>query len=232
MPPSGTQDFDLDIAEIIEDAYERCGIAVRSGMDFRTARRSLDLLFIEWATKGINFWTIDEFATALPANTATLTLDQTTVGSDVADVLEIYTRTQTGTVNQSDLPIKRIGMADWANLPNKLQTGRPVNVWVEKRRDAPILHFWPVPDQAYTLVTHLLTRIDDTGTPASNTADVPWRFIPAMVAGLAMQISLKRAPDRFPLLETKYKEAWADAVNSDRERRPTRFSPNLNAYRR
>jgi hypothetical protein len=227
MPSSGTSTFNLDLRDIVEDAFEKCGLEVRSGMDYRSARRSMDLLFIKWAQKGVNFWTLEEATTALTAGTETVTLD-----ADVLDVLEIYTRTNAGTVNQNDLHVKPIGVKEWAQLPTKKTRGRPVNVWVEKLRDAPVLHLWPVPDQAYTLVYHQLVRIQDTGTPGTNTADVPWRFLPPLVSGLALEIARKRAPERIPIIEAEYREDWTDATSADRERRPTRFSPNLNAYRR
>jgi hypothetical protein len=227
MATSGTSTFSLDVRDLIEEAFEMCGLSVRSGMDYRSARRAMDLLFIEWATKGVNFWTVEEQSTALVAGTETVTLD-----AAVLDVLEIYTRTNAGTENQNDLNVKIIGLKDWANYPSKKSQGRPVNVWVEKRRDAPVIHLWPVPDQAYTLVYHVLTRIEDTGSPGTNDADVPWKFIPALTAGLAMKIAVKKAADRLPILAPIYQSAWDDAVAADRERRPTRFSPNLNPYRR
>ena len=227
MASSGTSTFDLDLRDIIEEAYEMCGLTARSGSDYRSARRSLDLLFTEWSTRGINFWTLEEASTSVAAGTATVTLD-----SDVLDVLEVYTRTNVGSTNQQDQHVKRIGVKDWANLPTKLSQGRPVNVWVEKLKAAPVLHLWPVPDQTYTLVVHQLTRIEDTGTPGTNTADVPWNFVPAMTAGLAAKIALKRAPDRLGLLTDLYERTWLDAESSNRERRSTHFSPNLNPYRR
>ena len=226
MATSGTSTFNLDLRDLVEEAFELCGLTPRSGMDYRSARRAMDLLFIEWAQKGINFWTIEEKTASLVSGTTTVTAD-----ADVLDVLEIYTRTNAGTSNQSDLNVKRIGLKEWADLPTKRTSGRPVNVWVEKRRDAPVLHLWPVPDQAYTLVYHCLTRIEDSGTPGTNDADVPWRFIPCLTYGLAVKIAEKRALDRLQVLVPKYRESWLDATSADRERRSTRFSPNLNPYR-
>lgn len=226
MPTSGTSTFTLDLREIVEDAFERCGLTIRSGLDYRSARRSFDLLTIEWSNRGTNFWKLEVATTALAAGTQTVTLDPT-----VLDVIETYTRLNAGTVNQSDLHVKPIGMDDYANLPTKNSRGRPVNVWVDKRRDAPVLTLWPVPDQAYTLVYHQLVRIEDSGLPATNNADVPWRFLPALVAGLAVHIARKKAPDRLQDLKLDYEEVWAEAVGADRERRATYFAPNLNPYR-
>lgn len=227
MPTSGTSSFTLDIRDLIEEAFEMCGLSVRSGMDYRSARRAMDLLFIRWVNEGVNFWTVDEQSTALVSGTETVTLDPA-----VLDVLEIYTRTNAGTTRQNDLNVNIIGLKDWANYPSKKNQGRPVNVWVEKRRDAPVLHLWPVPDQAYTLVYHVLTRIEDTGTPGTNDADVPWRFIPALTSGLALEIARKKAPDRIAVIEPVYREDWLNATSADRERRPTKFAPNMSPYRR
>ena len=225
MPTSGTTTFKLDLRDIIEESYELCGLTPRSGMDYRSARRSMDMLFIEWAQKGINFWTIEERTAALAAGDTSVT-----TAADVLDVLEIFTRTSSGTAQQNDLNVQIIGLKQWADLPTKRTQGRPVNVRVAKERDAPVLHVWPVPDQAYTLVYYALTRVEDTGTPGTNDADVPWRFLSALTYGLAVKVAEKRAPDRLVILEPKYAEKWLDATSADRERRSTHFSPNLSPY--
>lgn len=225
MATSGTSTFSLDVRDIIEESYELCGLTARSGLDYRSARRSMDLLFIEWAQRGINFWTIEERTASLVAGDTTVT-----AATDVLDVLEIFTRTNTGTTQQNDLNIRIIGLKEWADLPSKRSQGRPVNVRVEKKLGAPVLHVWPIPDQAYTLVYYALTRIEDTGSTGTNDVDVPWRFVPCLTYGLAMKIAEKRSPDRLAILRPRYDEAWLDATSADRERRSTYFSPNLDAY--
>ena len=224
---SGTQTFDLNLNEVVEDAYELCGLVATTGSDYRSARRSLDMMFIEWANRGTNFWTLHENQTALAAGQQTVDLDP-----NVLDIIEHYTRLNDGEPGQTDLHLKRIGVDDWANLPNKNSRGRPVNIWVEKTKEFPVLHLWPVPTKPYTLVWHELIRIEDTGNNPADNLDVPWRFIPAMVAGLAVRVAEKRAPERLQILFVKETTTWDDAVASDRERRATRFSPNLNPYRR
>lgn len=225
MTSSGTKTFDLSLNEIVDEAYSMCGLTARSGEDYRSARRSIDLLLVDWSNRGINFWTLRQRQETLQEGQATLTLDRETI-----DVLEAYTRSREGERQQTDLPLKRIGVKDWANHPNKLSRGRPVNVWVEKLKDAPVLHFWPVPDKEYEIVWHELAKSDDTGTNPQANADVPWRFLPPLVSGLAVKLAEKRAPDRLAILVPKYERDWDDAVAADRERRPTRFSPNLQPY--
>lgn len=224
---SGTSNFDLNLNEIVEEAYDLCGLTAKTAKDYRSARRSLDLMFIDWVNSGTNFWTLQENFTDLAAGVGEFTL-----AANVLDIIEQYTRTGVGTQSQTDLHLQRLGIDDWANLPNKLTQGRPVNVWVEKLKDAPVLHLWPVPNIPYRLVWHELIRIEDAGLNPSEDADVPWRFIPAMTMGLAVRIAIKRAPERLQILEGQYAKAWDNAVGADRERRATRLSPNLNAYRR
>lgn len=226
MAPSGTSSFDLNLAQIIEDAYDLCGLTVRGGSDYRAGRRCMDMLLIDWSNRGTNFWKLEEASTAVAAGTQDVVLD-----ADVLDVIEIYVRTGAG-VNQTDLSLERIDVAEWARRPNKLTTGRPVNVWVEKLRTGPTLHLWPVPDQAYTVVYHQLVRMQDAGSPATNTSDVPWRFLPALTAGLAVEIAKRRAPDRLPFLKPSYEELWLNAVASDRDRSALRLRPGVSAYRR
>lgn len=225
MATSNTRSFDMDLLEICEEAYDRCGLKMKTGYDYRLARRSLDLLLIEWQNRGINFWTLNEDTTALTAGSQSLALPTT-----VVDVLEFFIRIGTGS-SQVDHPVTQVSSSDWAAIPNKNTEGRPTNVWLEKSRGSHVLHFWPVPNQAYTLYYHQLLRIEDTGTPASNTLDVPHRFLPALVAGLAYRIAEKRAPDRKADLKADYEEQWMHAEAGDRDRSTLRLLPDMDDYR-
>ena len=125
---SGTTAFNLDLVELVEEAYERAGRELRSGYDLRTARRSLNIMFAEWANRGINMWTIDY-------GTITLVQGQNTYAlpNDTVDLLEHVIRTQANsTSNQADLTITRISVSTYATLPNKLQQARPIQVWVQR----------------------------------------------------------------------------------------------------
>ena len=223
MATSGTATFNLDLSEIVEEAFERCGSELRTGYDLKTARRSLNLLFADWANRGVNMWTFEQGSIPLVAGTATYNLP-----ADTVDLLEHVIRTGAGSAaTQADLTITRISVSTYATIPNKLQQGRPIQVWIE-RLNTPRITVWPVPDnsQPYTFVYWRLRRIQDAGN-GTNTMDMPFRFIPCMVAGLAYYLSMKipNAADRMPVLKQQYDEAWALAAEEDREKAAVRFVP-------
>jgi hypothetical protein len=223
MTTSGTADFNLDLTELVDEAAERCGYEIRSGYDLRTARRSLNLLFADWANKGLNLWTFDEGAITLVPGQATYTLPDDTV-----DLIEHYIRTGSG-ASQSDIAITRISISTYTTIPNKNATGRPIQIFIE-RLETPRLTVWPTPDDSttYTLRYWRMRRIQDAGTGA-NTMDVPFRFIPCLVAGLAYYLALKvpGGLERLPVLEAQYREALDMAMAEDRERAPVRFVPRV-----
>ena len=224
MALSGTTDFNLDLSEYIEEAFERCGAELRSGYDFRTARRSLNLLFTDWANRGINMWTIEQGTQTLSQGTATYTLP-----ADTVDLIEHVIRTGAGNAStQADLQITRISVSTYSSIPNKLQQARPIQVWIDRQQAAPQFTVWPVPDgsQTYQFVYWRLRRIDDAGNGV-NTQDIPFRFLNALVAGLAYYLSLKipGAMDRMQVLKAQYDEAWDLASTEDREKAAVRFVP-------
>ncbi len=225
VTPSNTTTFNLDIGDIIAEAYERCGILTLSSRDYQTARRSLDLMMLDWGNRGINLWKVVEGSQAVTAGTQTYNLD-----SSVIDLIECVLRTNSGQ-NQQDYTLNRISVSTWATLPNKLTQGRPVEIYVD-RQITPRFTLWPMPDAAtsYTVVYWALRRIYDTGTPASRTMDVPWRFLPCLCAGLAYYVGMKR-PDavgnRLGDLKMVYDEAWNTAAGEDRTRASQRFVPYI-----
>jgi hypothetical protein len=225
MPTSGTATFDLDLNEIVEEAFERCGSELRTGYDLRTARRSLNLLFADWANRGINLWTIEQGQQVLTPGTATYTLP-----ADTVDLIEHVIRTGAGNVStQTDLTITRISVSTYSSIPNKLQQARPIQVWINRQQAAPQFTVWPVPDssQTYTFVYWRLRRIQDAGAGGTYTQDIPFRFLNALVAGLAYYLSMKipGAEDRMQVLKAQYDEAWDLASTEDREKAAVRFVP-------
>lgn len=224
MATSGTTAFNLDLVELLEEAFERAGSEMRTGYDLKTARRSLNILFADWANRGINMWTIEQGSIPLVPGTATYNLP-----SDTVDLLEHVIRTGAGnSATQADLTITRISVSTYATLPNKLTQARPIQVWIDRLAPTPTVTMWPVPDnsQTYTFVYWRLRRIQDAGNGV-NTMDVPFRFIPCMVAGLAYYLALKlpNAMDRLPILKQQYDEAWQIASEEDREKAAIRFVP-------
>jgi hypothetical protein len=232
MTTSNTYDFNLEFTEIAEEAWERAGREMRSGYDLRTARRSMNLMTIEWQNRGINMWTIDEGTINLIQGQATYDLP-----ADTIDLLEHVVRTGAGNAStQADLTISRISVSTYASIPTKLTQGRPIQIWIERSRDQPRVTFWPVPNQGtvgtpyYVFKYWRLRRIQDAGAGVE-TPDVNFRFLPALTAGLAYHIAVKQPElaDRIPLLKQIYDEQFDLAAGEDREKAPIRLVPRISS---
>ncbi len=232
MTTSGTTTFGLSVLDLCEEAFERCGVEIRSGYDLRTARRSLNLLSIEWANRGINLWTVEQGSIPLTQGTISYTLPVDTI-----DLLDHVVRTGTG-ANQTDINISRISVDTYSTIPNKNAQGRPIQVWINRQSGAttptgvanPTINVWPSPEQSnfYTFVYWRLRRIQDAGN-GDNTQDIPFRFLPCMVAGLAYHLSMKipEALSRAQMLKGVYEELWQQAADEDREKASLRIAPRV-----
>lgn len=236
MTTTGSASFNLDLNSLVEEAFERCGSELRSGYDLRTARRSLNLLTIEWANKGINLWTVEQGE--IPLIQGQLAYD---LPADTIDLLDHVIRTSTGQ-NQQDINITRISGSTYSTIPNKNTQGRPIQVWINRQSGAtypsgattvvqyPQINVWPTPDGSipYTFVYWRLRRIQDMGSGVT-TADIPFRFLPALVAGLAFHLSIKipEAAIRSADLKAMYDEAFRDAADEDREKASLRLAPRI-----
>lgn len=233
MTTSGTTAFNMNLNELVEEAFERCGVELRTGYDLKTARRSLNLLTIEWANRGINLWTIEQGS--IPMVQGQITYD---LPVDTIDLLEHVIRTNAGTTsNQLDININRISADTYITIPNKNAQGRPIQVWINRQSGAtypvtgvkpPQINVWPAPDQSnyYVFFYYRLRRMQDAGNGLT-TQDIPFRFLPCMVAGLAYYLSLKLpgAMERTGMLKQMYDEAWEQAADEDREKAPLRIAP-------
>jgi hypothetical protein len=225
MTTSGTTSFNLDLNEAVEEAFERCGAELRTGYDLRTARRSLNLLFADWANRGVNLWTVNQDTINLTQGTNTYNLPLDTV-----DLLEHVIRTGAGNVStQVDLTITRISVSTYSSIPNKLQQARPIQVWINRQAPTPQITVWPTPDQTgvYQFVYWYLRRIQDAGAGGGYTQDIPFRFLPCLVSGLAYYLALKipGALERLPVLKDQYDADWDRASSEDREKAAVRFVP-------
>ncbi len=243
MAYSGTRTFNLQIEEIIEEAFERCGLEVLGGYDLKTARRSLNLMFSEWANRGLNLWTIDYATTTMVVGKNFYTLDQKVV--DVVDA--VITTTTDATANMegdsdtTDVAITKISRTEYMNLSRKEQTStgdaRPTQFTVINgqvttsggsdygRPENDITMFvYPSPDKAYIMKYFYINRIQDAGD-YSNYADVPFYFLPCLVAGLAYYISMKRSPVLTANLKTVYDEEFQRTADANRERVSFRVKP-------
>jgi len=230
MATSGTTAFNPDFTEIAEEAFERAGREMRSGYDLRTARRSMNLMTIEWQNRGINMWTIDEGTIDLVEGTSEYDLP-----ADTIDLMEQIIRTGSGNVStQADLTISRISFPTYSSIPNKLTKGRPIQVWVQRLRDNPTITVWPVPEQGTALAPYYIfkywrmRRIEDAGSGVQ-TPDMNFRFLPALMAGLAYNIAMKmpELEARLPMLKEVYDEEFNLAAAEDREKATIRLVPRI-----
>jgi hypothetical protein len=228
MTISGVANFDMNFTELAEEAWERAGREMRTGYDLRTARRSTNIMMAEWANRGINMWTIEQGSIPLVQGTATYNLP-----ADTVDLMEHVIRTGSGnSATQADLTITRISVSTYATIPNKLSQARPIQVYIDRKQAIPTVTVWPIPDQGasgspyYIFVYWRLRRMDNIDT-GSNTADVNFRFLPCLTAGLAYYIAMKipEGAQRLDMLKTEYEYQWGLAAAEDREKAADRFVP-------
>lgn len=219
MSTSGTTTFDLDIDELIEEAFERCGMRMMAGYQLKSARRSLNLIFLDWANRGLNLWTIEQATSAVTAGTANFT-----IAEDTVNILSAVIRETSGTTN-TDISIERISREEYLNVPNKTVQARPSQYYVE-RTNTPKVYLYPAADKAYTFLYYRIRRIQDAGI-YTNETDVNFRFLPCIISGLAYQLSLKFAPERTTALKQFYEEDFARAAAEDRDTASVSFVPDL-----
>lgn len=216
MPTSGSKDFELDVSEYIEEAYERCGIEVRTGYDLKTARRSLNLMLAEWGNRGLNQWTIKQTVLTLVEGDGDYDL-----GADTIDVLDVACRR-----DGIDYSMGRLSRSDYLGIPDKATKSRPNEFFVDRQVN-PVLQIWPLPENSTDqLILNRLVRMDDADT-YTNTMDMPFRFYPCLAAGLAYYLSIKRAPERVELLKAVYEEEFERALSEDRDRASFTVQPPL-----
>jgi hypothetical protein len=212
--------FNLDVGEVIEEAYERCGIEVRTGYEVKTARRSLNLMFSEWANRGVNLWTVRSALVDLVQGTSSVSVD-----ASVVDLLEVVLRRGT-----TDIEITRISRGEYATLPDKTTQGRPSQFYFD-RQISPTINLWSVPENSTDkLFFYYVQRIEDADSMSGH-ADLPFRFYPCMVAGLAYYLSMKRSPDRIQLLKSVYEEEFQRASDEDQDRVPLKLQPSIQYLR-
>ena len=220
MATSSSTNFELDVSDYIEEAFERCGLEVKTGYDLKTAKRSLNLMLVEWANRGLNQWTIVQRTQSLTVSDGEYSLN-----TDIIDILSASV-TRDGT----SFPLERISRDAFLTIPTKTTKGRPTQFFLD-RQITPNLKIWPVPENATDVIVYdALTRMDDADS-YTNTLEVPFRFYPCLAAGLAYYIAIKRAPDRIQLLKSVYEEEFDRAMAEDRDRASTTISPELRFYR-
>ena len=230
MATSGTTAFNLDLSDIMEEAYELCGLVMRSGYEYRTAKRALNLIFLEWQNKGLNLWKIEQDTITLIAGTSSYAAD-----TSALEVVDAFIRTDSGdTSNQFDQTLNRISRTEYNHQAVKLLQSKPTQFFIDKGTSSNNIVLWSTPDsnQTYTLVYDYVQRIEDAGNPASNNADVPGRYLPCLTYALAYNLACKmpEAQNRVPMIKQRYDELWNEVSDADRERAAIRFVPNLSSY--
>ena len=222
MATSGTYTFNLDTGEIIQEAYERCGVETKSGYDLKTARRSLNLLLTKWVNDGVNLFTLDLETTNMTKDQGYVTFNSTSH----LDVLDAAIRDNSDSSATSDIILERISMDEYLAIPSKLNTGKPVQYAVERNSQftssASATHkvyLWPVPDQTYyQFLSWSIKYPQDVSATYTQNPDIPRRYLPALVSGLAVELAVKKAPDRLAVLKPLYDQDWEKAREEDRER--------------
>ena len=219
MATSASTNFELDVSDYIEEAYERCGLETRTGYDLKSAKRSLNLMLVEWANRGLNQWTI-----AQRTQTVTASDGEYSLGTDVIDILSLAVLR-----DSTYYSLERISRDSYLAIPNKSQTGRQTQFFLD-RQLTPNLKIWPLPDNSTDVLYYdALTRMDDADA-YTNTLEIPFRFYPCLAAGLAYYIAIKKAPDRIQLLKAAYEEEFERAMSEDRDRSSFNVSPQLRFY--
>ena len=230
MATSESTTFNLDMSEIMEEAYDLCGLELRSGYSYRSAKRALNLVFLEWQNKGLNLWTIEQGSTTLTAGTSSYTVD-----ASALDIVDVFIRTDSADANkQFDQRLNRISRTEYAHQASKLTQSKPTQFFVDKDNDSVKIVLWSTPDsaQTYTLVYDYVKRIEDVGTVASLNADVPSRYLPCLTYALAYNLACKspEAQQRVPMIRQRYMELWQEVTEADREKAPVRFVPDVSFY--
>ena len=222
MATSGSKNFELDVADYIEEAFERVGLELRTGYDLKTATRSLNLMLAEWANRGLNQWTVKQKIISLSVGTVTYTIDSVNPTATI-DVLDAFNR-ETINSTDNDLTMTRMSRAEYSHLATKTSTGKPTQFFVDKQI-SPTITVWPSPDKAgYSVHLNVLSRMDDADA-AVDTLDIPFRFYPCLAAGLAYYLAMKRAPERMPILKQVYDEEFQRAMDQDRARTSFYITP-------
>ena len=221
MATSGTTAFTLDLADIMEEAYDLCGSELRSGYDYKGAKRALNLIFLEWQNKGLNLWKIEQATQTLTAGTSSYAIE-----SSALEVIDAFIRTDAGdTDNQFDQRLNRISRTEYNHQAVKLLQSKPTQFFIDKGTTSNNIVLWATPDstETYTLVYDYIKRIEDAGS----------RYLPCLTYALAYNLACKipEAVNRVPMIKQRYDELWNDVSNADRERAPVKFVPDMNLYR-
>jgi len=218
MATSGTRTFSLDVATAIEEAYELAGLEARTSYDAVTARRSLNIMFADWSNRGIQMWNIAKVTTTLTEGTSEYTINAYDI-----DILDAYIQTTVSDV-VTDYTIDRIDRNEFVGIPNKATKARPTEYWLERLK-TPVIHLYPTPENSTDkLIYYVWRRIEDADA-ATQDIDIPSRFMPCLVSGLAYYLCLKKNTQKLPIIKQQYEQDLLNALKYDEDRSPLRLVP-------
>jgi len=221
MAVSGTYDFNLDIDEVIQEAMEMIGGEDTLGHEPASARRSINLMLKDWQNRGILLWTTSVSSVTVAASTTAYDLSSSTI-----DTLEVVLNR-----DDTDIQLTRISPEEYLLIPNKTQTGRPMQYSIRRGRDNPVMSVWPIPENSTDILKmEIFSELQDVNKSAIQNADLPKRFLPAMTCGLSYYMSMKRPgveAGRIQMLKGNYEEKLGRAMLEDRERATMRVVPKL-----
>jgi len=240
---SGTVTFDKTFAvdEIIAEAYERIGSQVSSGYQLKSARRSLNIMFQEWGNRGLHYWEVGEanidliegqaeynFFRATGDGTSAVTNPANTYG--VADVLEATLRADRTATDQADSSLTKISRSQYSALANKLSKGTPSQYFVQRLVDKTTITVYPTADStnaAKDMHFYFIKRIQDVDSTYTDATDVPYRFVPCMVSGLAFYLAQKFNPQLVQQMKLLYEDELARALAEDGSASSTHITPKV-----
>lgn len=221
MAVSGTYDFNLDIDEVIQEAMEMIGGEDTLGHEPASARRSINLMLKDWQNRGVLLWTTSVSSVTVAASTTAYDLSSSTI-----DALEVVLNR-----DNTDIQLNRISPEEYLLIPNKTQTGRPMQYSIRRGRDNPVMSVWPIPENSTdVLKMEIFSELQDVNKSAIQNADLPKRFLPPLTCGLSYYMSMKRPgveAGRIQMLKGNYEEKLARAMEEDRERASMRIVPKL-----
>jgi hypothetical protein len=218
MATSGTRAFSLDVATAIEEAYELAGLEARTSYDAVTARRSMNIMFADWSNRGIQMWEVAKVELTLTEGTS-----EYTINSFDIDVLDAYIERTINNVT-TDFTLSRIDRNEFVSIPNKTTKARATEYWLERLK-SPVIHLYPTPENSTDKLIYYVWRTIEDSSAQINDVDIPTRFMPCLVSGLAYYICLKKNIQKLPIMKEQYEQDLRNALRYDEDRSPLRIVP-------
>tara|TARA_R110000765_G_scaffold77665_2_gene152694 strand:- start:707 stop:1378 length:672 start_codon:yes stop_codon:yes gene_type:complete len=218
MATSGTRAFSLDVATAVEEAYELAGLEARTSYDAITARRSMNIMFADWSNRGIQMWEVSKVELTLTEGT-----NEYAINSYDIDVFDAYIERTVGGV-VTDYTLDRIDRNEYVGIPNKSTKARASEYWVERLK-SPVIHLYPTPENSTDKLVYYVWRTIEDSSAQINDVDIPTRFMPCLVSGLAYYLCLKKNVQKLPIMKEQYEQDLMNALKYDEDRSVVRLVP-------